>query len=235
MNISSAVALIVGFFLIYMIIVEIFTVLFRITGMSSEKASFQVISMLTNSGYTTTESELIVSNKLRRKLAKTTMLFGYTFTVIIVSLIINIFLSINIEELTTTWIVLGIGLAVLVLVLLLFRLKFVKRIFDVLVTKIAKKIMYGKYNNYINVIDNYGTMVFCEINITVIPESLNDKRLFECKLREDHDINVMLVKQNKDEVVTPKLNYKISVNDTLYVFGPSKKIYQIFNEVSPTN
>ncbi|MFA6709555.1 MAG: hypothetical protein WCR79_07675, partial [Fusobacterium sp.] len=59
--------------------------MFRLTGMSEDKARFQVISLLTNSGFTTSESELILKSKKRRSLAKIIMIFGYTFTATIVS------------------------------------------------------------------------------------------------------------------------------------------------------
>ena len=41
----------------YITIADIITILFRLTGMTEERARFQVISLLTNSGFTTQESE----------------------------------------------------------------------------------------------------------------------------------------------------------------------------------
>ena len=41
--------------------------MFRLTGMSEDKARFQVISLLTNSGFTTSESELILKSKKKKK------------------------------------------------------------------------------------------------------------------------------------------------------------------------
>ena len=83
MNLTGAFILFGIFIFGYMAIAEVFTVLFRLTGLTREKARFQVISMLTNSGYTTSESELITQSKVRRRLARLTMLFGYSFTVTI--------------------------------------------------------------------------------------------------------------------------------------------------------
>lgn len=95
MGITSASILFVVFILIYVMIAEVFTVLFRLTGLTEEKARFQVISMLTNSGYTTAESEIITSSKIRRRLARITMLFGYSFTVTIVSVVVNVFIALT--------------------------------------------------------------------------------------------------------------------------------------------
>ena len=80
MEINMAILVFFLLLLIYTLMSEAFTVMFRLTGMNTEKARFQVISMLTNSGFTTNESELILKDPLRRKLALLTMLFGYAFT-----------------------------------------------------------------------------------------------------------------------------------------------------------
>lgn len=46
----SAMVFLAIFILVYILINEIFTVLFRLTGLTEDKAKFQVTSMLTNSG-----------------------------------------------------------------------------------------------------------------------------------------------------------------------------------------
>ena len=87
---AGALVLFVIFVIIYVVISDIITVFFRLTGLTEENARFQVISLLTNSGFTTRESEAIVSSKVRRRLARATMLFGYAFTVTIVMLKLKI-------------------------------------------------------------------------------------------------------------------------------------------------
>ena len=60
MNIYMELALFALIILIYWIITELFTILFRFTGLPGEKAQFQVISLLTGCGYTTRESERLM-------------------------------------------------------------------------------------------------------------------------------------------------------------------------------
>ena len=62
MSLSVSISLFFAVAVAYILIIDIFTILFRMSGMTEEKAKFQVISLLTNSGYTTKESELVVSN-----------------------------------------------------------------------------------------------------------------------------------------------------------------------------
>ena len=83
--------------LIYWVIIELFTFFFRITGLTADRARFQVISLLTGTGFTTRESELILSSR-RRRLAMITMLFGYVFNITIVSAFINVFLSMKLSQ-----------------------------------------------------------------------------------------------------------------------------------------
>ena len=59
MNIYLAFSLFALVILGYWVISELFTLLFRFTGLPDEKARFQVISLLTGCGFTTRESELL--------------------------------------------------------------------------------------------------------------------------------------------------------------------------------
>ncbi|WP_244913552.1 TrkA C-terminal domain-containing protein, partial [Heyndrickxia sporothermodurans] len=52
----------------FTVVIEINVVLFTLTGLDNNISRFQVISMLTGTGFTTSESELIIEHPLRRKL-----------------------------------------------------------------------------------------------------------------------------------------------------------------------
>ena len=74
MNIYAAASLFAVLILLYWVISEVFTVLFRLIGLPEEKARFQVVSLLTGTGFTTRESEMILSTRSRRRLARITVL-----------------------------------------------------------------------------------------------------------------------------------------------------------------
>jgi uncharacterized protein with PhoU and TrkA domain len=80
------------YFLIITVVIEIYVILFRLTGLKSEVSRFQVISMMTGTGFTTGESELISGHPIRRKLATFLILFGAFSLAVIISSISN-FLS----------------------------------------------------------------------------------------------------------------------------------------------
>ncbi len=91
MSIYMAITLFSFIILLYWIITEAFTLLFRMTGLPDERARFQVTSLLTGCGYTTKESEMFLSSRSRRRLVRMTMLFGYVFNITVVTALINVF------------------------------------------------------------------------------------------------------------------------------------------------
>lgn len=92
------------------------------TGLDREKSSFQVVSLLTGSGFTTAESELVTSSRQRRRLAKITMLFGYVFNITFVSAFVNVFLSFKQREISNFFYEVAMPAGIFVLVILLFRI-----------------------------------------------------------------------------------------------------------------
>lgn len=82
------------FIFIYLFIVftviEINTSIFVATGLERKIARFQVISMLTGTGFTTGESELIIDHPVRRKLGAFLILFGAFSLAVIISAISNL-------------------------------------------------------------------------------------------------------------------------------------------------
>ncbi|MED3575014.1 hypothetical protein ACTHO0_14260 [Cytobacillus praedii] len=73
------------YLIIILIVIEIFVILFRLTGLKVEVSRFQVISMMTGTGFTTDESELILGHPIRRKLATFLILFGAFSLAVIIS------------------------------------------------------------------------------------------------------------------------------------------------------
>ncbi|WHY86149.1 hypothetical protein QNH39_26860 [Neobacillus novalis] len=73
------------YFFIIITVTEIFVILFRLTGLKSEVSRFQVVSMMTSTGFTTGESELILGHPVRRKLGVFLILFGAFSLAVIIS------------------------------------------------------------------------------------------------------------------------------------------------------
>lgn len=115
----------VGFIALYLILVllvlEMAASLLIITGLDHRIARFQALSMLTSTGFTTKESELILRHPVRRKIAMFLILFGvFSLAVIISSLSSLMTRSFQVPQLLLVTTLLG-------LVLLLIKSKRVSR------------------------------------------------------------------------------------------------------------
>ena len=227
MGIGLAIALILGFVLIYVFFIEVYSILFRITGLTKIKSRFQAISLLTNSGYTTSESEIVTTNKLRRNIAIASMLTGYVFSVIIVSLIFNLITTININDLQENYLTIIIIFSVFAALLIFFKLPFIKKPIEKLIEFSARKIMKKDIkDNVVTLLDIYENDTIAEVTINNVPQSMAGKPLSELNMR-DFSINILLLKRdNLTQMVTKET--VIQNGDIIIVFGPLKKIKKLF-------
>ena len=227
MSISLAITLILGFILVYIFLIEIYSILFRITGLTKMKSRFQAISLLTNSGYTTSEAEVVATNKLRRNIAIASMLTGYAFSVIIVSLVFNLLTRISMSSLQENYITILIILGAFAFLLIFFKLPFIKKPVEKLIEKIARKIMKKDIkDNIITLLDVYEKDTIAEVTINVVPESMQNKKLMEVNAR-DYNINILMLKRN-GTIQMPNKETTILQNDIVVVFGPLQSIKKLF-------
>ena len=214
---------------LYFSLIEIYTVLFRITGLTKEKAKFQVISMITCAGFTTGESEIITTNRKRRRLAVACMISGTLFNVVIISLIINLIGSIAkadfIEE-QLIWI--GIILGSLVLVLIIIKIPFVSKFIEKTIEVLGRKIMNRKDNaNALTMLDSYDSDAIIEIYINNIPEVLKNKTLMESNFKKQYNINILMLKRGNRTIDITK-DTVIQNKDKIVVFGNRQIIKDLF-------
>ncbi|MEG0373961.1 MAG: TrkA C-terminal domain-containing protein [Enterococcus sp.] len=231
MNIGGSLVLLGFFVLFYSITVEVFTVLFRLTGVTQDKARTQVISLLTNSGFTTSDSEIIMSSKRRRRLARIAMLSGYFFAVIIVSVLLNIFLSMNYSD-VQHWadIVTTVGILACIYILAK-RSKKLGQSFDLFIEKLGNRLMFGKHSNPLILIDVVRTKALVEVSLTNIPAFMENKTLIECDLKRDYDIQVLYIRRGGKSLPLIDGNTTIQKEDCLLVFGEYKTIRAVFERV----
>lgn len=219
MNLFLASILFSAIVLIYWIILEMFTVMFRITGLPDDKARFQVLSILTGAGYTTKESESFVSSKMRRKLAQVTMLFGYVFNVSIVSALVNVFFSLKEAQVDTFFVGIVIPLMIAALVIRLIRTRFIRKRIDRVFSRIAGKIMKQDKVNTVLLMDYIGHDSIANVILKEVPEALAGKTLMESRLKQEHGIQVLLVERDGIRIERAKAETIFKPGDRLTVFG----------------
>ncbi|MBS3948050.1 MAG: hypothetical protein KGZ57_07115 [Dethiobacter sp.] len=86
---SIEISLLFLVFVLIFLIVEIATVMFKLTGLDRNTAQFQAISIISANGYTTVESELITRHPIRRKIAMGLMISGPISLAFIISIVVR--------------------------------------------------------------------------------------------------------------------------------------------------
>ncbi len=229
MNIYTAFALFSLIILLYWVITELFTVFFRFTGLPDEKARFQVISLLTGCGFTTHESELLLTTRSRRRLARITMLFGYVFNITIVSAFINVFFSLKVSELAADLVSSIIPLLAILFIVAFMRVPAVRAWGDRFIEKLAGHIIHKDVANSIWLMDYIGQESIAQVTLHRVPRELQNKPLSESGLKANHGILVMLVEPpgRKAEPATAQTVFR--PGDKLTVFGDYATICQAFH------
>lgn len=228
----STVFAILAFFslmLTYLLICEIFTILFRLTGLTEETARFQVISMLTTCGFTTAESEVVTSSRKRRKLAFITILFGYIFSVTIVSMVINFFMRLN--DGYSFQLILKVVSAIIVLIIIwysLLKVNFVKNNFDKFISKIGIKAMFKNQHNPIMILGIFKSEVIAEVTITNLPEEFNNIQLKNSNIRVNYNLQILTIIRDGDETLSVNGDTILKNGDKVIVFGSLKNIKKLF-------
>ena len=229
MNLILACSLFGAIILIYWIILELFTMMFRVAGLPDDKARFQVLSLLTGAGFTTRESEMLLSSKGRRKLAQITMLFGYVFNVTIVSAFVNVFLSLKLSQFDNFFMGVLIPLGVAALIIVLMRVRFIRKRIDRAFEKLAGRIMHQEGVNTILLMDYIGKDSIAQVSLKEVPRELEGKTLAESGLKTKYNILVMLVERGGVNVEAANAGTIFAPGDKLTVFGQYKTISNVFN------
>ena len=225
MNIWLAVSLILAVISVYMFVIEIFSVAFKLTGLATSKIKFQVASLFTSTGFTTEESELITNDDRRRKIAVACAYTGHIFSVVIMGLVINFFFSINnLTEFKDWYLIVfyvSIGLFALMLCL---KIPAVNKRFQKFLEGIAiKTSKHRKNSNIITVLDYYGRSAIVEVVLNKIPDFANELSLGEIELTKKYALILLSLRRG---------NRRVSISkDTMLVKGDVIVAYGHINDI----
>ena len=228
MNIAAAFSLFALIIVIYLVIAELFTILFRFTGLPDEKARFQVISLLTGCGFTTRESEMFLSSRSRRRMARVTMLFGYVFNITIVSTFINVFISMKQAQAGEYLLGILVPLAEAVVLVTLIRIPKIRTWLERRLEMLVNRFFRGDNSNYAMILDYIGEETIAAVTLLNVPERMRDKALAELNLRRDENILVLLVEKPGQKAAPAGAETVFAVGDKLTVFGDYTRIRQVF-------
>lgn len=230
MNVYMALSLFSLIILTYWVMTELFTILFRFTGLPDERARFQVISLLTGCGYTTRESEMFLSNRHRRRLARITMLFGYVFNITIVSAFINVFLSLKQSQIEHFYIGILIPLIAVATIFIFMRVPRIRAWGDGMLQRVADRII-GRTDSFNSVmlLDYIGSDSIALVTLNHIPEEYQGVPLSRTGLKAETGILVMLVEKPGEKALPAGADTVFETGDQLTVFGDYSAICKAFH------
>ena len=239
MSIWLALSLILGVVSIYMLMIEIFSVAFKLTGLATNKIKFQVASLFTGAGFTTAESELITNDDRRRRIAVTCMYTGHIFSVVIMGLVINVLISIwaetNAAQVSLKdwyFIVFYVSLG-LFLIMVFLKIPPINKRFQKILEKIAIKTSRNRReSNIVTVLDYYGRSAVVEVILNKIPEFAKDLSLIDMELTKKYAMILLSIRRGNRRVSVSK-DTMLAKGDVIVVYGHINDIKDAFiNSVS---
>jgi hypothetical protein len=210
------------YFIFIFLVLEIAVVLLVSTGLEDEVARFQVISMLTATGFTTDESELIARHPIRRKISIFLILFGVFSLAVLISFIS----AILIKDFRLLQLV-GIT-AFLAIILVVVKNKTVQ-------AKLAqrfKKHLKREYELHempiheILYIDDQDWFV----NIQICKDSTFISNKIDKIILPEEDIQVLYVHRGQEKIRNELDNLLIQDGDILLLYGIKATIQQKFHQ-----
>jgi len=235
MKAITCIILLASFVIIYFILCKIFTTLFQLTGLSRSKSRFQAYSLFIGCGFTTSESELIMYDPTRRKLALICSITGFIFSTIIIGLVIGVVAALDFHsdngptyvfDVIITFIT---SLIVFILVLVFSKVKPIANFF----TKLLRKMYYKRHKSNGENVIIYTDMIYdkfiAAIELNKVPEQLKGKTFKEIGFGTKYDVKI-LVCGKKDVGMTSIIKDDYYFNDGIYleVFGSVKDINELF-------
>lgn len=210
---------------VFTIIVEIFTIVFMLTGLSHKKSKFQVMSILTSTGFTTKESELIMLDPRRRRYAQILIVFGYCFSVTIVSMLVS---SINASS---PWYEYVIAIATLTAFILIINNHTIRKKIDPKIQKFGAKIMYGSDENYLIIIESLNDKIIGKIKLRTLPNEFKNKTIEHIDLSNKYKIQLLAIERKGETLQHITKDVCLQVGDLIIVYGQKESIINAMNIV----
>lgn len=210
-------------FVLIWLLIEILSIVLKLTGLELSKARFQVISILTHTGFTTRESELIVQHPTRRKIASVLMIVSYVAQITLITLLFNVLTQ-------ATRNILGTAIALFIMaafVVLVTQSKKLSNWFDQVTEKLLKKrIQKSASGDRIEQVLNLSPE-FSIYGLLVDTDSLIcDKTLSELKLKE-HFIQILKIDRGSEVIDFPLADTRLLAGDRLIVYGKIDALTQM--------
>ncbi len=213
---------ILTYIFIFMLSIEFFTAIFQIGGMSRTKARFQVLSLLTNSGFKTKESEFITNDNFKRRVAVAIMVYTYVSLLVFISTLV--YVAVNGDLLTLFVYV----IAEIIVFYNIFTVVAVKKLIYNFVYWLSTKHLLEKDSNTLKVIEEYNNKVLATVIIHSLADDIEDVEIQTLEQLSTLEIQVLCIERQSVLINTVLPTQKLLVGDKVTVYGDLINIQFLF-------
>jgi len=217
--------------LLSIIAVRIGAIALELTGLSAEIASFQAQSAFSGVGFTTRESEAIVTHPLRRRIVRVLILLGSAGVTTSIATLVLAFMGQAGKNVVARGETLLLGLLI---IFFLSRSKYIYNITKKVITVALKrwtKLRIYDYEQMFGLSEGFAIS-----KITVHKDSaFREKQLKDLKLELEHILVLAIYRKagaKKQLIGAPHGDEVIKVGDDLICYAPSEVINKVFMQRS---
>ncbi len=210
------------------LIVRVATVALTLTGLSKDLAHFQALSAFTGSGFTTKESEDIVSHPLRRKIVMHLMLLGNAGIVIAISSVMLSFLHTREQDdwYDKIWFRLALLFAGVVVLSFLASSRHVEQLVWRLNTWTLRRLTHIDVHDYTKLLRFRQNYIICELHVHE-DNWLAERTLAELDLAREGVLVLGIERRDGSYVGAPRGVTRIESGDTLILYGRQETVLDL--------
>jgi hypothetical protein len=214
-------------------VVRIGAIAFQLTGLSWSQAKFQALSCFTGTGFTTRESELIVGNSQRRRIASVMMVLGNAGLILLIATFANSLQpDVYLEHLTAPVMPDWIPYTFVPLanfLILLFAFLFVVRVFgrmhvsDRITSSLRRTLLRRRLLDSLSLEEPVLSSPHCAVLKIVVGER---SHMIGTSLSQiaAHDVEILALETGGKITTNPPGEMKLSLGDSLVCFGQAAQI-----------
>jgi len=218
----GGIILIIVVVFLSVLIRKVATVALKLTGLDKSTASFQALSALTGTGFTTKEAELVLNHPVRRRIISLLMIIGNAGMVVVMAGLVSSFFNI-----TSAWAILRY-IVLIVALYLIFKMATHTRLARLLSKKIEEKlrekfkIEKGTIGRILDLGEDFG---IAEITLHGGSPSVG-KTLATSGLRQKK-ILVLAIERDEEKILVTRGNHKLQAGDNLICYGRFSEMREI--------
>lgn len=207
-----------------LLITRIATIALTYTGMSRESARFQARSAFTGTGFTTSESENIVTHPVRRRIILMLMLFGNAGIAAVLTSLILTFLGEETGSIVTLKIVLVISSVVLLWVI--SSSHWVDRRLSKIIERMLSRYTRLEIRDYAGLLHLAGEYKISEMHVD--PEGwLANQTLANLNLRDEGLLILGIERVSGEFIGTPNGETRLEEGDNIIIYGRDSTIAEL--------